>query len=189
MDIQKLKSPIDDLVRAMKLACEKAGADFDPDMPTRAEIVFFVFYLINDGGFNDDELGAIEEAAGYRINRDHWSEIMELGRVDSEEHYLSQPPNSVIVMVDMDNALYEIGEEPACVNGIMEVYKFIGETFVKIKGSTDENRKAKYKRFLEMIDRYQKENSKGPDMKPDPDGGVQGRVIPFKKGVSAPKKS
>lgn len=181
MNMQELKNPIEGLVKAMKIACEKAGADIDPDMATRAEVVFFVLYLINDdGGFDEDELKLIEEAAGYSINRDFWSQTMEVARLDSDDNYLSQPPASVMTMVDMDNALYEQGQGLACLNGIMEVYRFVGEVFVNIKGFTDEKRQNRFQKFLDMVDKYERENSQNPK--------VNQRVAK-KKGVPAPKKS
>ena len=188
MNLQELRTPIDGLCKAMAIACEKAGADIDSDTPTRAEIVFFVMYLINnEGGFDEEELKLIEDAAGFQIDREHWNEVMELGRVDSEENYLSQPPATVVLMAEADNALYESGESFACVNAVMEVYKFIGEIFVNIRGFADENRKMKLNRFFEMVDKYQRENSKDPDSK---SFLMQDKkIIPFKKGVEAPKKS
>ena len=192
MDIQELRNPIDGLCTAIGLACEKAGADIDSDTPTRAEIVFFVLYLItDDGGFDEADLQAIEEAAGFQINRDHWNEILELGRVDSDERYLSQPPATIILMAEADDALYDIGEDFACVNAVMEVYKFIGETFVNIKGYTDLKRNARLNRFIEMVDSYQRENTQNPDAKSflQKNEAENDKVVPFKKGVTAPKKS
>ena len=180
MDIQELKSPIEELCKAMRIACEKAGLDIDSDTPTRAEIVFFVMYLINDdGGFNEDELKLIEEAAGYAITREFWSEIMELGRLTSDEEYLSQPPASIMTMVEMDNALYEMGEDLACLSAIMEVYKFVGDVFVRIKGFTDEKRQKRLRDFIDMVYQYEAENTKDPKVT---------RNVAKKKGVPAPKK-
>ncbi len=188
MNLQELRTPIDGLCKAMGIACEKAGADIDSDTPTKAEVVFFVMYLINDeGGFDEEELKLIEEAAGFQIDREHWNEVMELGRVDSEENYLSQPPATVVLMAEADNALFESGESFACVNAVMEVYKFIGEVFVNIKGFVDENRQRKLNSFLEMVDKYQRENSKDPDAKSFLTQNK--KVIPSKNGVEAPKKS
>ena len=103
MDIQELKNTINDFGRAMKLIEEKSNADSDLVEPARAEIAFFGLYLIFDeDSFDEKELELIEEATGFKINRDHWNEIMELGRVDSEDKYLSQPPNTFIVMVEVD---------------------------------------------------------------------------------------
>jgi len=194
MNIEELKVPIDGVCKAMQIACEKAGADIDADTPTRAEIVFFVLYLIIDeGGFDENDLELIEQAAGFQINREHWNEIIELGRVDSEENYLSQPPAGIILMSEADNALYDAGESFACVNAVMDVYKAIGEAFVNIKGFTDNKRSAKLKRFLEMVDKYQRDNSKDPNAKSflskDSDLPHDEKVVPFKKGVKAPKKS
>lgn len=193
MDIKELKEPIEGVCKAMQLACEKAGADIDAATPTRAEIVFFVLYLIiDDGGFDEDDLKLIEEVAGFQINRDHWNEILELGRVDSDEHYLSQPPAGIILMSEADNALYESGESFACVNAVMEVYKFIGETFVNIKGFTNDKRNARLNSFLEMVDKYQRENAKDPNAQSFLSKGTvkaDEKVVPFKKGVQAPKKS
>lgn len=154
--------------------------------------MFFVLYLItDDGGFDEADLQVIEEAAGFQINRDHWNEILELGRVDSDEQYLSQPPATIILMAEADDALYDIGEEFACVNAVMEVYKFIGETFVNIKGFTDLKRNARLNRFIEMVDSYQRENTKNPNAKSflQKNATENDKVVPFKKGVTAPKKS
>ena len=105
--------------------------------------------------------------------------------MNSEESYLSQPPNTFMVMVDIDNTLYEAGEEMTAYVAAYEVYKLFGEFFVNIKGFTDEKRQAKLGRFIEVIEKYRQENSKGPVVKTWTDG----RVIPSKKGVEAPKKS
>ena len=188
MDIQELKITINDFGRAMKLIEEKSNADADLVEPARAEIAFFGLYLIfDDGSFDEKELELIEEASGFKINRNHWNEIMELGRVDSEDKYLSQPPNTFIVMVDVDNMLYEIGEEPTAYNAAYEVYKLVGDTLANIKGFTDEKRQGKLDRFLEMIEKYRKENSDDPVIR---NGREENLVVnPAKKGVPAPKKS
>ena len=88
-------------------------------------------------------------------------------------------------MVDIDNTLYEAGEEMTAYVAAYEVYKLFGEFFVNIKGFTDEKRQAKLGRFIEVIEKYRQENSKNPVVKTWTDG----RVIPSKKGVEAPKKS
>jgi hypothetical protein len=112
---------------------------------------------------------------------------MELGRVDSEDKYLSQPPNTFIVMVDVDNMLYEIGEEPTAYNAAYEVYKLVGDTLANIKGFTDEKRQGKLDRFLEMIEKYRRDHSDDPRIK---NGAEDVMVVnPAKKGVPAPKKS
>ena len=76
-------------------------------------------------------------------------------------------------------------------NAVMEVYKFIGETFVNIKGYTDLKRNARLNRFIEMVDSYQRENAKNPDAKSflQKNEAENDKVVPFKKGVTAPKKS
>ncbi len=188
MDIQELKKTINDFGRAMKLIQEKSNADSDLVEPARAEIAFFGLHLIfDDGSFDEKELEFIEEASGFKINRNHWNEIMELGRVDSEDKYLSQPPNTFIVMVDVDNMLYEIGEEPTAYNAAYEVYKLVGDTLVDIKGFTDEKRQGKLERFLEMIGKYRRDHSDDPGIR---NGTNEEKVvIPSKKGVPAPKKS
>lgn len=186
MDIHELRNTVDSFGKAMKIIEEKSNSDADLEEPARAEIAFLGLYIIfDDGSFDEEELKAVEEASGFKINRDHWNEIMELGRVNSEESYLSQPPNTFMVMVDIDNTLYEAGEEMTAYVAAYEVYKLFGEFFVNIKGFTDEKRQAKLGRFIEVIGKYRQENSKGPVVKTWTDG----RVIPSKKGVEAPKKS
>ncbi|WP_022769104.1 hypothetical protein [Butyrivibrio sp. NC2007] len=188
MDIQELKNTINDFGRAMKLIQEKSNADSDLVEPARAEIAFFGLYLIfEEGSFDEKELELIEEASGFKINRNHWNEIMELGRVDSEENYLSQPPHTFSVMVDVDNMLYEIGEEPTAYNAAYEVYKLVGDTLANIKGFTDDKRQGKLERFMEMIEKYRREHSDEPEIR---NGANEEKVvIPSKKGVPAPKKS
>lgn len=188
MDIQELKSTINDFGRAMKLIQEKSNADSDLVEPARAEIAFFGMYLIFDeGSFDEKELGLIEEASGFKVNRNHWNEIMELGRVESEEKYLSQPPHTFSVMVDVDNMLYGIGEELTAYNAAYEVYKLVGDTLVNIKGFTDEKRQGKLDRFLEMVEKFRRDNSDAPGIR---NGREEEKVvIPSKKGVPAPKKS
>ncbi|SFC02914.1 hypothetical protein [Butyrivibrio sp. YAB3001] len=188
MDIQELKTTIDGFCRAMKLIEEKSNAETDLVEPARAEIAFFGMYIIFDeGSFDEEELSLVEEATGFKINRNHWNEIMELGRVDSEEKYLSQPPNTFILMVDVDNMLYEAGEELSAYNAANEVYKLVGDVLTNKKGFTDEKRQAKLDRFIKMIEDYRRENSKAPEIK---NGNAEGKiVIPSKKGVQAPKKS
>ena len=123
MDIQELKNTINDFGRAMKLIQEKSNADSDLVEPARAEIAFFGLYLIFDeSSFDEKELELVEEASGFKINRTYWNEIMELGRVDSEENYLSQPPHTFSVMVDVDNMLYGIGEELTAYNAAYAEY-------------------------------------------------------------------
>ena len=193
MDIQELKATIDSFGKAMKLIEEKSDAGTDLVEPARAEIAFFGLYLIFDNGsFDEEELRLIEEASGFKINRDHWNEIMKLGRVDSEEHYLSQPPNTFIVMVDVDNMLYEAGEDMTAYTAAYEIYKLFGDFFVNAKGFTDEKRQVKLSRFFEVTEKYRRENSKNPDVGFPHDVGVGAedvRAIPSKKGVEAPKKS
>lgn len=191
MFIEELRKPIEGLCTAMKLACEKVNAGIDPDNATRAEICMFVLYLIMDeGSFDEEEFSLIEEAAEYVIYRDNWEQMVEIGRADSEEHYLSQPPESIKFLTELDNALYEVGENLNCVNSAMEVYKFIGKVFVNLKGFTDDKRNAKLQKFLQMVDDYQRENSKASVYKSVLDGTEEtAKVIPSKKGVPAPKKS
>ncbi|WP_022770154.1 hypothetical protein [Butyrivibrio sp. NC2007] len=188
MDIKELKNTIDNFCRAMKLIEEKSNADADLVEPARAEIAFFGMYIIFDeGSFDEEELGLVEEAAGFKINRNHWNEIMELGRVDSEKNYLSQPPNTFTLMLDVDNLLYEAGEELSAYNAGYEVYKLVGDVLTNIKGFTDEKRQAKLDRFIKMLEDYRRENSKAPEIR---DNSTQEKiVIPSKKGVQAPKKS
>ena len=188
MDIKELKNTIDNFCRAMKLIEEKSNAETDLVEPARAEIAFFGMYIIFDeGSFDEGELRLVEEATGFKINRNHWNEIMELGRVDSEDKYLSQPPNTFILMVDVDNLLYEAGEELSAYDAAYEVYKLVGDVCTNIKGFTDEKRQAKLDRFIKMIEDYRRENSKAPEIK---NGDGQAKVvIPSKKGVQAPKKS
>ncbi len=175
MDLKELENLIEGLCEAMALSCEKLGVDVDPENFTKAELCMFVLYLISDeGSFDEKELSLIEEAAQYRLNRDSWDEVLELGRVDCEEHYLSQPPETIKFMVEMDNALYEVGEDFGCVSAVMEVYKYVGKLFVNFKGFADDGRMERYRRFLEVVDAYQKENSLALRVKP--------------KGVPAPKK-
>ena len=135
MDIHELRNTVDSFGKAMKIIEEKSNSDADLEEPARAEIAFLGLYLIfDDGSFDEEELKAVEEASGFKINREHWNEIMELGRVNSEENYLSQPPNTFMVMVDIDNTLYEAGEEMTAYVAAYEVYKLFGEFFVNIKG-------------------------------------------------------
>ncbi len=191
MDIQELKVTIDSFGKAMKLIEEKSNAETDLVEPARAEIAFFGLYLIFDNGsFDEEELKLVEEASGFKINRDHWNEIMELGRVDTEENYLSQTPNTFMVMVDVDNMLYEVGEDMTAYTAAYEIYKLFGDYFVNIKGFIDEKRQAKLNRFVAVIEKYRRENSKNPDVDSLHTGGAEDvRVIPSKKGVKAPKKS
>ncbi len=188
MDIQELQTTIDGFCRAVKLIEEKSNAETDLVEPARAEIAFFGMYIIFDeGSFDEKELGLVEDATGFKINRNHWNEIMELGRVDSEEKYLSQPPNTFVLMVDVDNLLYEAGEEPSAYNAAYEVYKLVGDAFTNIKGFTDEKRQARLTRFIKMIEDYRRENSKATGIKDSSTG--EKVVTPSKKGVQAPKKS
>ena len=188
MNVQELKNTIDGFCRAMKLVQEKSNAESDLGMPARAEIAFFGMYMVFDeGSFDEEELGLIENVTGFKVNRDHWNEIMKLGRVDSEENYLSQPPNTFILMVDLDNMLYEAGEEMSAYNAAYEVYKLVGNAFTDIKGFTDEKRKAKLDRFIKMIEGYRRENTKAQEIMDYSTG--EKIVIPSKKGVRAPKKS
>ena len=188
MDVQELKNTINDFCRAIKLIGEKSNSESDLVEPARAEIAFFGLYLIfEDGAFDEKELELIEEFSGFKINRNHWNEIMEVERVDSEDNYVSQPPNTFIVMVDVDNMLYENGEELAAYNAAYEVYKLVGDTLVNIKGFTDEKRQRKLSRFLEMIEKYRRDNMAAPDIK---SGREEDKIVnPAKKGVPAPKKS
>ncbi|MCR5404471.1 MAG: hypothetical protein K6E91_11740 [Butyrivibrio sp.] len=68
-----LKTLTESLCVAMRLAYEKANADVsDPDLATKAELCFFILYLIFDGGtFDVAELELFEEAADYEVNRDN----------------------------------------------------------------------------------------------------------------------
>ena len=186
MDIQELRNTVDSFGKAMKIIEEKSNSETDLVEPARAEIAFLGLYLIFDeGSFDEEELRLVEEASGFQINRDHWNEVMEPGRLDSEEHYLSQPPYTFIVMVDVDNLLYEAGEDMTAYTAAFEVYKLFGDFFVNIKGFIDEKRQAKLKRFIEVIEKYRQENADGPVFKA---GTEDNRVIPSKKGVEAPKK-
>lgn len=177
MNIQELKNTIDSFCKAMKLIEEKSNANADLVKPARAELAFFGLYLMFDeGSFDEEELELIEEASGYRINRDCWNEIMEVGRVDSEKNYLSQPPHTFMVMVDLDNLLYGAGEEMSAYDSAYEVYKLVGDYLVNRKGFTDEKRLEKLGRFLAMVEGYRKDKAENV-------------VKPSKKGVTAPKKS
>ena len=181
MDVKELRKTIDDFGKAMEIIRQKSGTEADLTEPARAEMAFFGLYLIFDeGSFNEDEQKIIEEATGFTVNRDHWNEVMELGRVDSEEKYLSQPPYTFTVMVDIDNALHEEGQERVAYNAAYEVYKVLGEYLANIKGFTDDKRQLKLSRFFEMTEKYRRDNTKGEEQKV---------VDPSKKGVQAPKKS
>ncbi len=183
MDTNELQNTIDALCKPIKLIEEKSGSEADLVQPARAELAFFGMYLIFDeGSFDEEELDLLEKITGFKINRDYWNEIIELGRVDSEENYLSQPPHTFAVMVDVDNALYESGEVMTAYNAVYEVYKLMGETFINKKGSPDVKRQKKFERFLEMVEDYRRKNTKVPDTQ-------EKTVIPSKKGVQAPKKS
>ncbi len=205
-----LNTLTESLCAAMRLAYEKTNSDVsDPDLATKAELCFFILYLIFDGGaFDEAELELFEEAADYKVNRDNWYQIMEVGRVDSDEHYLSQPPEVFKFMQEFDNVLYDIGENFACVDTIVAAYQGVGDIYVNFNGYTDENRKRKLDRFLVMVRNYQKAHSKDPMVKNRPvrpmvpsrefikdlagkrkEANSEGKVVPFKKGVSAPKKS
>ena len=180
MDVKELRHTIDDFGKTMEIIRRKSGTDADLTEPARAEMAFFGLYIIFDeGSFNEEELVIIEEATGFKINRDHWNEVMELGRVDSEKNYLSQPPYTFTVMVDIDNALHEEGQERVAYNAAYEVYKALGEYLVNIKGFTDEKRQLKMLRFFELTEKYRQENTKDEEQ----------IVDPSKKGVQAPKKS
>lgn len=110
--------------------------------------------------------------------------------MDSEEKYLSQPPNTFLVMVGVDNKLYDAGEDMTAYTAAYEVYKLFGDFFVNIKGFTDEKRQAKLNRFVAVIEEFRRKNSKNPEVNSLQTGGAEGvRVIPSKKGVKAPKKS
>ncbi len=90
-------------------------------------------------------------------------------------------------MVDVDNMLYGIGEEMTAYNAAYEVYKLAGETLVNIKGFTDEKRQGKLDRFLEMVEKFRRDNSDDPRIRNGRDEEIF--VNPAKKGVPAPKKS
>ena len=207
---EQLRQLIEGSCAAMKLAYEKANADInDPDLATKGELCFFVLYLIfEDGAFDETELELFERIGDYKINRDNWYQIMEVGRVDSDEHYLSQPPEVFKFMQEFDNALFDIGENFACVDTMLAAYQGVGDIYVHLKGYTDENRKRKLDKFIAMVRNYQKAHSKDPMVKNRPvqpmetsrefmkdlagkrkEENSEGKVIPFKKGVSAPKKS
>ncbi|MCR5404470.1 MAG: hypothetical protein K6E91_11735 [Butyrivibrio sp.] len=55
---------------------------------------------------------------------------MEVGRVDSDEHYLTQPPEVFKFMQELDNVLYDIGENFACVDTIVAAYQGVGDIYV-----------------------------------------------------------
>ncbi len=207
---EQLRQLIEGSCAAMRLAYEKANADInDPDLATKGELCFFVLYLIfEDGAFDETELELFERIGDYKINRDNWYKIMEVGRVDSDEHYLSQPPEVFKFMQEFDNALFDIGENFACVDTMLAAYQGVGDIYVHHKGYTDENRKRKLDKFIAMVRNYQKAHSKDPMVKNRPVRPMEtsrefmkdlvdkrkaedseGKVIPFKKGVSAPKKS
>ncbi len=212
MDAAKelLKTMTESMCAAMRLAYEKANTDVEnPDLATKAELCFFILYLIfEDGAFDEAELELFEEAADYTVNRDCWYQMMEVGRVDSDEHYLSQPPEIIRFMQEFDNVLYEIGENFACVDTILTAYKGVGDIYVNLRGYTDEIRKRKLDKFVAMVRNYQKKNSRNPMVKNRPlypgksskellkdivdkrkEEKSGNKVIPFQKGVPAPKKS
>ncbi|MBP3196054.1 MAG: hypothetical protein J6N21_03515, partial [Butyrivibrio sp.] len=102
MDTNELQNTIDALCKPIKLIEEKSGSEADLVQLARAELAFFGMYLIFDeGSFDEKELSLLEKITGFKINREYWNEIIELGRVDSEENYLSQPPHTFAVMVDV----------------------------------------------------------------------------------------
>ena len=187
---EKLSTVVEGLCGVMKQACEKAGLQTDPDHFIRAEICFFALYLMSENGsFDWDELEDVENTIKYRTDRSRWGDAVKLFRVDSEENYLSKPPETIDFMLQADNALYEMGLDLGCVSATMDVYKVTGEIIVNNKGFFDENRDRRLIKFTDMIDRYQYENAKNPAHRVKSMSEEQDIVIPSKKGVSAPKKS
>ena len=185
----ELSELVESLCGAMKTACEQAGAETDGDDVTRAEVLFFALYLMKDGGYYDrEEFAEAEDTIGWCASEDQWDTAVKMFRVDSEDHYLSQPPETIVFMQDADNALYESGIDLGCVDAVMDVYKAIGEIIVNCKGFYDENRDKRLKKFVAMVDKYQNEHSNNPERRKTSVDAPE-RVIPSKKGVSAPKKS
>lgn len=194
MDFWKdIKEVVDSLCDAIKIAYEKsedADRSINIDDAVRAEICFFILYLMSDNGqFDEDEFVLAEQAVGFRTSRDTWDEALKLFRVDSEENYLSQPPETIAFMQQIENALHEIGEHFDCVSATMDGYKAIGMIIVNSKGYTDEGRIGRLKKFVDMVEEYQNDNAANPEHRTNEDNREQDRVLPSRKGVAAPRKS
>lgn len=187
---EELSEVVESICIAMKSLCEKAEEPVDPDEIVRGEICYFILYLISENGiFDNEEYEIIEQAVKFRTDRTVWDETIKLFRADSEENYLSRPPETIDFLVQADNTFYDMGLELACVDTIMSGFKAIGEIVVNGKGFLDERRNHRLTKFIEMVDKYQKDNTKNPAGISKMADGEEERVIPSKKGVSAPKKS
>lgn len=187
---EELSSVVEGLCSAMKELIDKAGKDVETDQATRAEVLFFAVYLMSENDTVDwDELEKIEEAVGYSVDRSQWNEAKKIFRVDSEENYLSQPPETIDLMMQADNLLYDIGLNLECVDSTMLGYKSIGEIIVNHKGLYDEKRDRRLKKFVSMVEKYQYEHTMNPEYRKTLSNVEKEPVIPSKKGVAAPKKS
>ena len=181
---------VDGICEAVKQVCEKANSGFDLEEGTRAEIYAFVLYLMmDDGSFDRAELEELEKPMKYSIDKSRLDEFIKIFRVDSEENYLSQPPEIIDVMMQADNLLYETDMDLKCVDTVMQCLNVLGEIIVNNKGFLDEGRNGRFKRFLDMVEKFQYDNAKNPAHRKESVDEELERVIPSKKGVSAPKKS
>ncbi len=161
---RQLQTICAELCSTMKLAYGKTFSFIDkPDQATKMELCFFVMYLIFDGDFFDEaELEFFEEACDYHQDRENWYDMIELGRVDTDEHYLSEPPQIIRFMLELDNVLYELGKDYSCVDTIMAAYRSVGDVFINIRGYPDEKREAKMRAFSDIVREYRREHSRNP---------------------------
>lgn len=200
-EIEQFKGAIDMLCDTVRSVGEKLGVTqqgTDIRKVAKMHLAMFLMYLsASDGEIKPNEAKLISYWSDLQLTAQDVADVIRKNNIYSTE-FESQPPVSLMIMVQMDNLIFKLHQEGRLNNlpeedpakTVINLYSTAGDIFLKVDGDMSPNEMSDLKIYLNMMENYANENSLR--RKKSTSGFVKNSEsvrAPLKHGVAAPKKS
>ena len=178
---------VDKVAELAQLVFDKGGIDIEATHGIRVEIAIFMIYIaMADDAFDWNEMAEIAKGCRLEINESNISEFLDVGGISSGE-YAKSIPITFQIMVEADKLLHENGSDLNCSGNVLDMFKFFAHVSVNKLGYINDKRQQRASQLLNKMEKFMCDNapwnSTSIEAVSEP-----ATVLPFKKGVAAPKK-
>ncbi|MCD8190081.1 MAG: hypothetical protein LUD78_07660 [Clostridiales bacterium] len=189
----ELKTIIDKMAEMMDSVGKAVGVKEGTGKAFKGELAMFLMYLsASDGEIKWDEASVISDLCDLNLTPQSIGDFIRKNNIYSTE-FESKVPATLDLIVKADNLLIKMNMD----NGLSDVpnlvistYKYAAEQLIMADGTADANEHNDCKIYIDMMERYVRNNS---DRRKSSVSGFTkntgGVSAPTKSGVSAPTKS